>query len=153
MIETNAKPGDRANGEKDSPPLARARKKETGALTRVPNGVLAQTWTNEELAEAKATLLRNLTATKRFYDKDEKCYVEVPDPTAQIAAAVAICNQAVGLPVQRILRQEIPFKDRHTELLELARTPSGRAFLLKAGLVSEEWLAAHAAELEDPRRK
>jgi len=135
--------------KKSSAGLARAyEKKETGTLTRVPNAVLAQTWSNDELELAKATLLRNLTATKKFFDKDTKSYIEVPDPTAQITAARTIMDQALGLPVQRIMRQDVPFKDRHTELIELARTPSGRAFLLKADLVSEEWLAAHAAELK-----
>jgi hypothetical protein len=81
-------------------------------------------------------LIDSLSATKRFYDKDAKCYVEAADNMARIAAANSICAQAIGLPVQRIVRQTMTFKDRQTELLELAWTPSGREMLLRAGIIS-----------------
>lgn len=127
--------------------LVRAREKEDGQLTRVPNAVLAQAWTSEEVEAAKLTLLAALGATKRFYDKDAKAYVEVPDWIARITASNSISHQAIGMPVQRILKQEVPFKDRNTELLDMARTPSGRDMLLRMGLITPEWLEKHKAEL------
>ena len=112
-------------------------------LARAKNADIAPTWTSPEIEQAKNALLRNLTATKRFFDKQTKSYIEVDDPMAQIAAATQIINQAVGMPVQRQVRVDAVFKDRQQELLEVASTPTGRAFLLHNGLISEEWLAAH----------
>src|SRR5215218_10389497 len=95
--------------EKPSPSRARAKKEQ-----------LDVHWSSDDVEQARATLLRNLSAKKRFWDTKAKDYVEVPDSTAQIAAALALLNQSLGMPVQRILRVEANFKDRHAELLEIA---------------------------------
>lgn len=112
------------------------------SAARAKKGVLpALEWTEDEINAAKHALMRNLHAKKMFWDKQEECYVEVDDGAVQIAAAVAICNQGIGLPVQRIVRVDANFKDRKAELVELAATPSGREMLVKAGIIDDIWIA------------
>lgn len=129
--------GGEIEGQKNGPtPPARAKKKSAPSVA----------WDDGDVDLAKATLMRNLFASKRFFDKSSKTYIDVPDGAVQIAAATAICNQALGLPIQRMVKMDFTFKDRHAELMDAAATPSGRETLLRAGLIDEEWLAKYQPE-------
>lgn len=122
-----------ANQKIPPTPPARAKK----------GGKVALEWDDDNVELAKATLMRNLFASKRFFDKSSGSYIDVPDGATQIAAAVAICNQALGLPLQRMVKMDMTFKDRHSELMDAAATPSGREMLLRAGLIDREWLGKY----------
>lgn len=140
--DSNLEPQAPSTGRKLTLPDA-SQKNGMVARSRAKKESAEVVWTREMTELAQATLLRNLFATKRFFDKPSGEYVDVPDATAQNAAAVAICNHAIGLPVQKVIRMDIATTDRHEELVAVARTPSGRAMLLAAGLITHEWLAKH----------
>lgn len=91
--------------------------------------------------EAERIFREGMVAMDGRWSAKEQCYHETPDTKTRLATLQLYLAYRHGLPVQRIVRIEHAFKDRHAELLELAQTPSGRDMLLKSGLITPEWLA------------
>jgi hypothetical protein len=91
-----------------------------------------------------------LHSTKPFFDRLTKSYIQVEDSMAQISAAVAILNQAIGLPIQRQVRIQQVFIDRQEELLEIARTDHGRKMLLGMGAIDAGWLKQNFPNEDQP---
>ena len=81
-------------------------------------------------------------------NKAQKHVVLGPDVRARLDAAKLYLSYRHGMPLARQLVIEGTFKDRETELIEAARTPSGREVLLKIGVIDAEWLTRNRAALE-----
>jgi len=113
-----------------------------------------------DLDERADQLFREgMDAMEKKWSAKEQCYHESPDTKTRVETLKLYMAYRHGLPIQRIVRIEQDFRDRHAELLTLARTPSGRATLLKLGLITDEWLSqnlpAQSQQLADsqPREK
>lgn len=92
-------------------------------------------------AQADKIFVEGMTAHELKWNNGTQSFDEYPDTKTRLDALKLYMAYKHGLPVQRIVRIETGFKDRNTELVQMASTPSGRDLLLKAGIITEEWIA------------
>lgn len=84
---------------------------------------------------------RGFEATRNVWNGRTQTFDKEPDVPAQIKTLELYLKYRLGMPPQMVVKLDAAgFKDRQTELLELARTPSGRDALLKLGLIDQTWL-------------
>lgn len=87
-----------------------------------------------------------------LWDATLQKHYERPDAKTRLETAKLYLAYRMGMPAQMILKLDANgFKDRQVELLELARTPAGREALLRAGLISEDWIIKHLPANETPK--
>lgn len=96
--------------------------------------------------EVDAAIQLGLTATAGRWNGQLQQFEDRPDAKTRLEAAKLWLSYSEGMPVQRQLRLEAAFKDRHAEMLEVARTPSGRKLLLAMGAIDDDWLARAGLE-------
>jgi hypothetical protein len=89
-------------------------------------------------AKAIQALYAGLTATRRYWDKDQKAFVEEPDYGTRVKTAELVLAYAEGRPVERQVRLTGGFKEYNEKLEQLCSTPEGLAIAVKLGLVAEE---------------
>ena len=98
------------------------------------------------LLVGSAAIQLGLTATAGRWNGQLQQFEDRPDAKTRLEAAKLWLSYSEGMPVQRQLRLEAAFKDRHAEMLEVARTPSGRKLLLAMGAIDDDWLARAGLE-------
>lgn len=95
------------------------------------------------------SIIEGFTATLRLWDGTAKRHYEAPDVRTRLETAKLYLNYRLGMPVQMMLKVESSsFKDREQELVDMAKTPSGRTMLLRMQVIDETWLANHAKQLD-----
>jgi hypothetical protein len=96
--------------------------------------------------EVDAAIKLGLNAMVGRWNGQMQMFENIPDAKTRLEAAKLALAYSEGMPVQRQLRIEGAFKDRHAEMLEVARTPSGRKLLLAMGAIDDDWLARAGIE-------
>jgi hypothetical protein len=139
MNETN--PPQRVGSEpaetKGSPRLARARPAADPNRSPVPAGL-------DDLADG--VFEQGFRATDTRWSNSAKEFLTIPDIKTRLDTLKLYLSYRHGMPIQRQIRIESGFKDRQTEMVEIARTPSGRELLLKMGVIDAGWLKEHVPD-------
>ena len=89
-------------------------------------------------AGAIDALRDGLKATRRYWSKEQKDFVEEPDYGVRVKTAELVLAYAEGRPVERQVRLSGDFKGFNEKLEQLCATPEGLAMAVKLGLVAEE---------------
>jgi hypothetical protein len=90
-----------------------------------------------------------LNATTKTWSPVSKSWVESPDTRTRLEAIKLFYAYRHGMPVQRVVKIEANFRDNDEQLLTLVQSsPEARAELIKAGVVTEEWIATKAKGLK-----
>jgi hypothetical protein len=120
-----------------SPRLARARPAADPNRSPVPAGL-------DDLADE--VFEQGLVATDTRWSNAAKEFLVIPDIKTRLETLKLYLSYRHGMPIQRQIRIEAGFKDRQTEMIEIARTPSGRELLLKMGVIDAGWLKEHVPD-------
>jgi len=126
-----------AKETRSNPRLARARGLSAPDRSPVPEGL-------DELADG--VFEQGLAASDTRWSNTGKQFVTVPDIKTRIDTLKLYLAYRHGMPIQRQIRIESGFKDRQTEMVEIARTPSGREMLLKMGVIDAGWLKENVSD-------
>lgn len=100
----------------------------------------------EAAREAVRMGLRAMTG--RWNNKSQK-FEDIPDVKLRVETAKFFAAYDEGMPIQRQIVLEMGHKDRETELIEIAGTPSGKKMLLSIGLITPEWLAKNLPDSQE----
>lgn len=134
-----AEPAPAAKTKKFGPRLARARGGNDPNRSPVPPGL-------DDMADG--IFEQGFVATDTKWSNTAKEFLTVPDIKTRLETLKLFLAYRHGMPIQRQIRIEGAFKDRHTEMLEMARTPSGRDLLLKMGVIDADWLKRNLPDLK-----
>ena len=134
-----AEPDAAAATKNTGPRLARARPRPDPNRSPIPDGL-------DDMADG--IFEQGFVATDTRWSNAAKEFLTVPDIKTRLETLKLFLAYRHGMPIQRQIRIESGFKDRETELLETARTPSGRALLLKMGVIDANWIKHNLPDLK-----
>ncbi len=134
-----AEPDAAAATNNTGPRLARARPPADPNRSPIPAGL-------EDMADG--IFEQGFVATDTRWSNAAKEFLTVPDIKTRLETLKLFLAYRHGMPIQRQIRIEGAFKDRHTELLETARTPTGRELLLKMGVIDAAWVKLNLPDLK-----
>ena len=114
---------------------------EVKQVVKVPKR-LVDLMTDDDAERCVQVWREAMWATRRTFDLATKQWIIEPDDKTRIAASQIFAAYREGLPVAKVEAMVVSFTDNTDDLYRIASTPSGRAGLLKAGLINEDWLRA-----------
>ena len=100
-------------------------------------------------ALASEVLERGMKAKTRIWDVNKKDWIEHDDIRAQLETVKLFFAYKHGMPVQRTIKIEATFRDNEDQLFALVQSsPEARKELIRAGVITEEWLESKAKKLK-----
>lgn len=103
-----------------------------------------------DLEEAVAdVIIAGFAAEDRRWDQGTKSWEIFTDHKTRLEFCKLYLAYRHGMPVQRQIKIEASFRDNDEQLLALAKSsPEARRELIRAGVITEQWIEAKAKKLK-----